>query len=141
MYLNALKLEKIIKEKYYTKASVNNSQSHVMAQTDYIESKYTSNPIAFLLEGPWWENEVRVSGGVEAVVENQGKEADPANRNFGFFPMPKATQAQVGQKTTFMLLFALRILHQFVTQAATHQVLNQEKVPLEPHRFAMVRLK
>ena len=92
--------EKIIKEKYYTKASVNNSQSHVMAQTDYIESKYTSNPIAFLLEGPWWENEVRVSGGVEAVVENQGKEADPANRNFGFFPMPKATQAQVGQKTT-----------------------------------------
>ncbi len=92
--------EKIINEKYYTKASVNNSQSHVMAQTDYIESKYTSNPIAFLLEGPWWENEVRVSGGVEAVVENQGKEADPANRNFGFFPMPKATEAQVGEKTT-----------------------------------------
>ena len=92
--------EKIINEKYYTKASVNNSQSHVMAQTDYIESKYTDNPIAFLLEGPWWENEVRVSGGVEAVVENQGKEADPANRNFGFFPLPKATEGQVGQKTT-----------------------------------------
>ena len=92
--------EKIINGKYYTQASINNSQSHVMAQTDYIESKYTNNPIAFLLEGTWWENEVRVSGGVEAVVANQGEEADPLNRNFGFFPMPKATLAQVGQKTT-----------------------------------------
>lgn len=86
--------EKMVEGEYIHQMGLNLSQSHVMAQADYLESTFTDNPIAMLLEGTWWTNEATEAGTFDMLVRVHGSDAALENRNFGFFPMPKRYAAE-----------------------------------------------
>ena len=93
--LEALKfLRKITSSSsYYSKMAFAGSQSHLIAQQEFVLSTVAAKSgsgrrIAMLLEGDWWENEARaqfeeMSGGDPDSEYAYGK------RNFRFMPMPK----------------------------------------------------
>lgn len=71
-----------------------NSDGYIIAQGNYISSKHTDTPYAFLAEGVWWENEAESS--FNAVEGMYGEKK--SDRRFGFLPMPKANQSIVDQQ-------------------------------------------
>lgn len=71
---------------YAFSGSGNKTLSHIDAQEDYLMSKLENKPIAFLVDGSWWENEAVISGAV-ARMENTYKERGK-NRHFSFMPLP-----------------------------------------------------
>lgn len=90
--------ERLIKNAdYYDGLCFNEFQSHMSAQMDYLESKY-EKPIAFLIDGIWWEN--------EATDTFEDMEIEPSdsrlNRRFGLLPLPKATEDKIGEASTYV---------------------------------------
>lgn len=70
---------------YYTASSFGGSQ-HKEAEKEYIESITTSNPIAMLMEGGWWEQESReYADALGDFNPNLGY----GKRNFKLLPIPK----------------------------------------------------
>lgn len=67
--------------------------SHTDAQELYLESELKNEPIAFLIEGTWWENESKVSGAYERTINKYGDIAK--DRGFGFFPLPSKITGRV----------------------------------------------
>lgn len=75
--------------------------SHVRTQETFLASTFEADrPIAMMIDGTWWESEAESSGAFADLVDTYGDVASRTSRRFGFFPMPKATLAQVGQKNT-----------------------------------------
>ncbi|MBQ8374179.1 MAG: hypothetical protein IJX98_01225 [Clostridia bacterium] len=72
-------------EDYYTKSSRQGSSSQTDAEEEYIYSSLEGEPIAFLLEGSYWESEAREK--FTQSVMDIGAKAE--NRNFAFFPFPQ----------------------------------------------------
>jgi ABC-type glycerol-3-phosphate transport system substrate-binding protein len=72
------------------------------AQNAVIMDKFTQNkkPVAMLIDGSWWLNEAKSA--FAAAEQRFGVEAGMQNRKFGLMPLPKATEAQVGQKYSVM---------------------------------------
>ena len=98
-------------ERYWQYLSFNLTQSHTNAQEDYLYSKYETNkttsnpnevkkPIAMLADGCWWQSEADLT--FSDVAAAYGSQASKENRRFGFMPMPKATQEQVGEGVTLL---------------------------------------
>lgn len=86
---------------YYTSLSYENSEDNIAAQKTYIRSRVaTSQPIAFLFEGVWWENEADESGHFDSLKVYGGETRQ--TRRFGLMPYPKATAAKVGQNRTIV---------------------------------------
>ena len=72
---------------YYHPYSIGNlTFSHTDAQEYFYESDLKNEPIAFLLEGQWWENEAKTSGAISRTVNKYG--IDPSERNFAILPLP-----------------------------------------------------
>jgi hypothetical protein len=97
-------IEKMIKinknnKYYYHSRSFNNAQTHLLAQKDYLKDKYEGNGIAFLLDGIWWENEADATGIFDSMSNIEG--ASRKERNFGILPLPKPTENEIGQGTTY----------------------------------------
>ena len=90
--------EEIINGEYYSNKSFNDSISHKDAQETFLLSSFeaTEQDIGMLVEGLYWVNE---SKGFFKAMESYPK-ASLAERNLKLMPMPKATEAQVGEKTT-----------------------------------------
>ena len=97
--------EDIIRGEYYLKISDNTSQDNIAAQTSYLKSIESDYPIAFLMEGSWWENESK------AVFEEMATYIDAkyayGERRFGLMPFPRfigttGIPNQVNEKVTFM---------------------------------------
>ena len=90
-------LEKI--KSYFDNKSWADEDSHVSAQTRYLRSSSLNEGTAFLVEGVWWENEA------EATFTEMAK-ADEAysrmNRKFGFLPLPKVSNEQIGDSATLL---------------------------------------
>ena len=97
-YYYALKfMEQVITGEGYHNATKTGSltYTHLQAQSDYLYSSYRQSPIAFLIEGTWWENEA--SDTFEAMAQfSLGK----YDRRFGMLPFPKATSDKIGEKFT-----------------------------------------
>lgn len=99
----ALKLwEELVKGDYFYSAT-KGTYSHLQAQQDFILGSYKSVPnsvqkIGMIIEGSWWENESATFYD-QMVSEGYGEEAARENRNFGVMPMPKLTDADVGERT------------------------------------------
>ena len=99
-------IEKMVKggtiERYWHNYSFNLTQSHTNAQEDYLYSKYEtgSKPIAMLADGCWWQSESDLT--FSDVADAYGQQASKENRRFGFMPMPKATEKQVGEGVTLL---------------------------------------
>ncbi len=74
------------------------SHSAINAQIEFINSYPASlpengaqmKPVAFLLEGDWWENEAKDSGSFDDCVEEfEDDKWGYGERNFAYFPFPK----------------------------------------------------
>lgn len=89
-------LEEIIKGGYALSSSYG-STTHIDAQSIYLKSRYNNEPIAFLIDGNWWENEAIST--FEYMEKYYGEEWSHANRNFGLLPLPKATSDKIGEKS------------------------------------------
>jgi ABC-type glycerol-3-phosphate transport system substrate-binding protein len=86
---------------YYTTLSYEPSEDNIAAQKTYLRSRVaTSQPIAFLFEGVWWENEADESGHFDSLKVYGGETRK--TRKFGLMPYPKATAAKVGEKRTIV---------------------------------------
>lgn len=100
-------LERIIdgnperKYTYYSNKSTGGTYSHLNAQEDFIKSYYEGQAIAMIPEGTWWENEADAVGGAFDTAEQAyGQGASREGSKFGFMPLPKATEEQVGDPFT-----------------------------------------
>ena len=74
--------------------------SHTDAQAKYLASgKDGSNYIAMLIDGSWWEGEA-----TDAFNDTNRRygAGDKNERSFGFMPMPKATDKEIGGGQTFL---------------------------------------
>ena len=91
----------VSKDKYYSKWTFS-SQSNTAAQEKFVDGKYSSNleTIAMIVEGSWWYSEAKAA--INSHVATEGVGASWDNRNIGFMPMPKATRAKVGEKSTIV---------------------------------------
>lgn len=94
-YYSALFLEKIISGKYYTADSYALASTHIDAQRSFLNSKYTSNRIAFLMDGIWWENESKET---YAELEKRYDNAGIMDRNIGLLPYPHPTEDDIGKE-------------------------------------------
>ena len=93
-------LEEVVKGEYYSNKSFNDSISHKDAQETFLLSSFeaTEQDIGMLVEGLYWVNE---SKGFFKAMEAYPN-ASLEERNLRVMPLPKATSAQVGQKTTLV---------------------------------------
>jgi hypothetical protein len=53
-----------------------------------------------ILEGCWWENEAKDS--IKTIADYYGSQYSRENRRFAMMPLPKATTAQIGSKSTIV---------------------------------------
>ena len=103
-------LEEIIRNKQkknseWACALMQNSSSHLDAQSWFINSQFgrlnsplnsqKNCPIAMILEGDWWESEA--SAVIDALPENEKAQLD-----FGWMPLPKATENSNTRKTSLV---------------------------------------
>ena len=88
---------------YYDFERVSNgSDSHTDAQTRFVLSNYdpAEKPIAFLIDGTYWENEADGVGAF-ATLKNLYR-VEKQDARFGFMPMPKVDASHIGDKDVFM---------------------------------------
>ena len=89
-------MEKIVDNDYYSTKAFDNSESHLMAQADFLESTMQREKIAMLIDGSWWQNEAdSVFDDMEGVNDRYSR----FNRRFGFLPMPKQSLDKLGKAT------------------------------------------
>jgi ABC-type glycerol-3-phosphate transport system substrate-binding protein len=89
-------MEDIVTNKYYSSLSMDDAESHVMAQADFLESTMTNDKIAMIFEGSWWMSEANsVFEDMASINAKYSKE----NRRFGFLPMPKQSAEKFGKCT------------------------------------------
>lgn len=78
--------EEIAKKSLYSSDSLKSTQTHLMAQTDFLDSVTTDAPSAFLIDGSWWEYEARDTFDRMAKIN---KKFARGTRRFGYFPIPR----------------------------------------------------
>lgn len=89
-------------ENYYNDRAYDPTHTHYDAQSDFLKAgtKFQSGKeVAMLVDGPWWEAEALTT------INLMGAQ-DPAysrtNRNFGWMPLPKATEEKVGSGNIYI---------------------------------------
>ena len=89
-------------KKYYNDKAFEPSYSQLMAERDFLKSgtdmSSDSKAYAMLVDGSWWESEATVY-----FTEMAKKDAkySKQNRKFGWMPLPKATENEVGETSVF----------------------------------------
>lgn len=92
-------IEEVYKNGYYSQKSINENVSHSAAQNYFLLSSFTSEQdIGMLVEGLYWVNEAKPM--FNEMSSYQGSSLK--ERNLKVMPLPKATAAQVGEKTTIV---------------------------------------
>ena len=93
--------ENICKNGYYSPSSFSSGTKHTTAQNKFLQGNVDDGweDIAMLVEGTYWVNEAK-----NKFAELEGKDTAYAlkNRNLKVMPLPKATEAQVGEKSTYV---------------------------------------
>ena len=86
-------------ESFYTSSSKGDTSSQTAAQREYIYSAYETgqNPIAFLLDGCYWENEAT---NAFKSFEDKFDANHTFERNFRMLPMPGAEGVETGMLDT-----------------------------------------
>ncbi len=85
--------------KNYSGFAFGPSQTHIMAQDEYLMSTTTASPIAMIAEGGWWENESKstfndLAGDDDSLAYG--------TRRFGLMPVPKADNGSSNDRRTVM---------------------------------------
>ena len=89
--------EKTSAGKTYYDAAATDGLSYGAAQQDFVMSVETSQPIAMLLEGEWWENEARATFNAMGDVT---PEYGYGEREFRMMPIPSFDSTNTEQKYT-----------------------------------------
>ncbi|MBO5214752.1 MAG: hypothetical protein J6B79_01005 [Clostridia bacterium] len=86
---------------YYHNKNFNKTQSHIMAQQDFLFS-YAENvsPIAMIVDDSWWEDQSKEA--FRDISAQYGEEFSRKNRRFAMMPLPKATKEQIGEPFTLL---------------------------------------
>lgn len=89
---------------HYASSSSLLTSTHLEAQDEFISSSPFQGvdnikPIGMLIEGDWWENEAKINGDFNSVVDIKGEEYAYGKRRFGVMPLPKFDGSS--QRTTF----------------------------------------
>lgn len=97
---HALEIAKLIASNpdYYSKNALLPSQTHILAQDEFLTSTLTNESIAMLVDATWWENEA--SGIFSEMADLGGSGYAKGQRRFAFLPTPKAEGAS--QNTTLL---------------------------------------
>lgn len=75
------------------------SETHLMAQSTFLRSRYKGSPIGMLIDGGWWYNEAAVT--MDSMSSEYGKEWSKTERRFGVMPIPKADDGSSAGGHTF----------------------------------------
>ena len=93
------------KKDYYDYSNVKKStDSHTDAQMRYVLSYYektTNKPIAFLIDGSYWENEANDVGTFTYLYSK--KHISREDTRFGYLPMPRVDESHVGNGKEVMI--------------------------------------
>ncbi len=90
----------ILDNNWYYKDSLNDLTTHDIIHYDYLRSRFDPSiqPIAFLIEGAWWENESDyIFEELDKAYPGEG--AGRSDRHFGYLPLPKARAEYAGSMT------------------------------------------
>lgn len=88
--------ERILEGGYCSQGSTG-SADHLTTQADFIESRYSGQPIAMLLDGNYWTNEAK-DAFAQSVV-NHGESASKENARFGIMPWPRQNNGREGKNS------------------------------------------
>lgn len=115
--------EYIIRNSLYKTTSFDSTNTHLMAQNSYLLSveDTSSERIAMILEGAWWENEAKEF--FNAMAGRYDKKYAFKTRKFGFMPTPKADDGKSDAGTTLISSTANSVV--FIT--AKTQVMDLAK--------------
>ena len=97
----------IIRGGYYRTDSFDTTSSHLMTQVEYLYSRQKKAPVAFILEGSWWESEARDQG-TFATMAKQYNSNEPyeqwgfGERKFAFLPVPKSPNSSNQDRRTLL---------------------------------------
>ena len=105
----------VSKASYYSSDMFSNAVDNIRAQANYLQSSLENKPVAFLVDGVWWENEAEDAGTYGLQEGEYGESASRHERKFGLLPMPKATEDKVGENRTNALRLSSLV---FVNRAA-----------------------
>ena len=104
-------VEKLINKKgesYFSPDAFSGDQNHIAAQEEYLYSEIfaasdsTKRPIAFLVEGTYWQAEaVGIFEDIEGKY-GKGDQYSINKRRFGVMPLPHFDESRVGQKNTIL---------------------------------------
>ncbi|MBR2375952.1 MAG: hypothetical protein IKA88_06660 [Clostridia bacterium] len=86
-------------QKYMNARSFADSVDQIRAQEYFVYSAKDNEKYAFSVDGCWWENEAEST--INTMASNFGDQYAKANRRFRVLSLPKATNEQIGQKSTF----------------------------------------
>ena len=93
------------KQDYYDYSNVRKStDSHTDAQMRYVLSYYdkmANKPIAFLIDGSYWENEAYDVGTFTYLYSR--KQISRADTRFAYMPMPRVDESQIGVEKEVMI--------------------------------------
>ncbi len=94
--------EYIMDNNYYTEDPFNTNNKHITAQKTYLRSVVDPNlnRIAMIMEGAWWENEIKDYFGT--LADRYGDHLAYKTRKFGFMPTPKSDDGKSSDGTTLI---------------------------------------
>lgn len=95
---------------YYHSSAIDESVSHLEAQYNYLQSSLMNEPIAFFVDGIYWDNEAQAAGSYSQLVGIYGDDAARENRNFGFLPMPKVSADRASGATLFDYIYSMAFI-------------------------------
>ena len=86
--------------KYVNQLTItSSSETHLMAQSTFLRSRYRGQPISMLIDGGWWYNEAAVT--MDSMSAEYGDEWSKTTRRFGVMPIPKADDGSGADGHTF----------------------------------------
>ena len=95
-------VSRLIQGNYYYAPSMYTTQDHHYTHYDFLHSRFDTadydQPIAMMVEGTWWEEE---SDLIFETMENNYINAGRKDRNFGFLPLPKYDESELGEQTYY----------------------------------------
>ena len=75
-------------------------QDHLQAQNEFIFSEFTGKPVAFLIDGTWWEREAKSA--FDSLVKRTKDQSDAyGKRKFGVMPLPTQHDDGKGKESVF----------------------------------------
>ena len=97
--------------KFYSGDAFRSTQSHLVAQQDFLGSVTRSSRIAMIMDGSWWEYEAK--GYMTSMASEKNEKYGYGKRRFGFMPVPafigtEGIEDQTNQETVLYDQNAMR---------------------------------